>query len=230
MRKSVGAWSLVVVLSGAFAAAGTSAARLRDDVITGREVVVFEEFQRTALDLAEENGISCETASKLLYDFAARNERRILAPDEWRYALLDGLYGLEVPQPAARGFLAAIAREVALPVDTGFLRSVRTVALPPGAVRAFTTGRGMCAPVPLARPAPRYTEAARAAGIEGTVAVRCVVLEDGSVANCRVVRSLGHGLDESVVLTIQNEWKFRPATRDGSPVAVEASFEVTMGL
>lgn len=226
MIGRMGVSMLVVVMSGAVASAET--AKVRDEVITGRDAIIFEHFERSALDLAEENGLSCETASRLLHDFAARNSRRVLVPSEWRYALLEGLYGLDVPFPAAHSFMAALAREVSLPVDTGFLKSVRTLDLASRVLPSLEPG--IRAPVPLAQPSPRYTDAARAAGIEGTVRVRCVVLEDGTVANCRVVRSLGYGLDESVVLTLQNEWKFRPATRDGSPIALEANVEVSMRL
>jgi len=80
------------------------------------------------------------------------------------------------------------------------------------------------------QPLPAYTQAARAARIEGVILLKCVVLDDGTVANCKLERTAGYGLDESALLTIQNQWRFEPARRDGRPVAVEANIEVSMCL
>jgi Gram-negative bacterial TonB protein C-terminal len=52
------------------------------------------------------------------------------------------------------------------------------------------------------------------------------VLEDGSLANLKLVRGLGYGLDESAILTIQDRWRFQPGTVDGKPVNVEANIEI----
>jgi TonB family protein len=53
------------------------------------------------------------------------------------------------------------------------------------------------------------------------VLLRCVVLADGTVANLKVERGLGYGLDEMAVMTIQDRWRFQAAMADGKPVAVE---------
>jgi outer membrane biosynthesis protein TonB len=53
----------------------------------------------------------------------------------------------------------------------------------------------MSGPVPIARPEPEYSERARAAGIQGTVMVKAVVLPDGSVAEPGVLRGLDPDLD-----------------------------------
>ena len=66
---------------------------------------------------------------------------------------------------------------------------------------------------------PNYSAAAMRAEIQGAVEMEAVVLEDGSVGEVRVLRSLDkeHGLDDEAVATVK-EWRFMPATKDGTPV------------
>ena len=64
-----------------------------------------------------------------------------------------------------------------------------------------------------------YTQAGRAAGIEGRVIVEVVVSPEGKPTRASIVESLDakHGLDDSAV-SASLQWRFRPATRDGKPV------------
>ncbi len=94
---------------------------------------------------------------------------------------------------------------------------------------AFRVGGGVTAPVPIYRVEPEYTEEARKAKYQGTVVLYCVVDPDGLVRNVRVMRSLGLGLDEKAVEAVK-QWKFRPGMKDGRPVPVTASIEVTFRL
>ncbi len=67
--------------------------------------------------------------------------------------------------------------------------------------------------------APYPTEA-EAQQIEGTVAVRVEINTDGSVHGARVLKGLGHGLDEAAVKALKR-FKFKPA-RDRGGRAVPA--------
>lgn len=74
--------------------------------------------------------------------------------------------------------------------------------------------RGGCAeepsrPRPLTLPRPSFTDAARAAGIEGRVRLRVHVAADGSIANVEVLEGLGHGLDEAAERAVR-EARFEP--------------------
>ncbi len=87
---------------------------------------------------------------------------------------------------------------------------------------------GECADPPakpklLSRPAPAYTDAARAAGISGKVRVEITVDEQGHVATVRVIQGLGYGLDESA-LAAARALAFEPAMRCGKPSA--ATFKI----
>jgi len=56
-----------------------------------------------------------------------------------------------------------------------------------------------------------------------------VVDAQGNVTDARVVKPLGLGLDEKAVEAVHT-WKFKPAIRNGAPVPVRASVEVTFRL
>lgn len=58
------------------------------------------------------------------------------------------------------------------------------------------------------------------AGTRGDVIVDVVIDKTGRIAKFTMTRGLGHGVDETVLATIQ-QWTFQPATRDGVPVASE---------
>jgi TonB family protein len=75
---------------------------------------------------------------------------------------------------------------------------------------------------------PEYTSEALRLGIEGTVVVECLVLPDGTVGKVEVVRSLdpSFGLDEQAVKAAK-QWRFKPGTRFGEPVAVLVTLEMT---
>jgi TonB family protein len=74
-------------------------------------------------------------------------------------------------------------------------------------------------PAPYRRLRPAYTDAASRAEAEATVDAEVEIAADGEVGSVRVVRWAGFGLDESVVSTVR-QMHFRPAARDGEPVAV----------
>jgi len=66
------------------------------------------------------------------------------------------------------------------------------------------------------KPVPIYTEEARKLKVEGEVLVEAVLEASGSVKVLRVVRGLGHGLDEEAMREA-GLLRFKPALRDGQP-------------
>jgi TonB family protein len=65
---------------------------------------------------------------------------------------------------------------------------------------------------------PIVTPMDLAGGIEGNVVVEITIDEQGNVIQTAVLESLGPGIDAKVVEAVRN-WRFRPATRDGVPIA-----------
>lgn len=94
---------------------------------------------------------------------------------------------------------------------------------------AYSVGGGVTAPIPIYKPEPPYSEEARKAKYQGTVVLLIIVDTQGSVADARVVKPLGLGLDEKALETIHT-WKFKPGTRNGVPVPVRVMVEVTFRL
>jgi len=93
----------------------------------------------------------------------------------------------------------------------------------------FRVGGGVLAPRPLSTPDPQYTDQARKAKVEGTCVLAMIVGPDGKPHDIRVQRGIGMGLDEKAIEAVQ-QWRFDPATKDGRPVAVQISVEVSFKL
>ena len=92
-----------------------------------------------------------------------------------------------------------------------------------------TMSSTVTAPVPIYTPNPPYSEEARKAGVSGVVEVDITIDAAGNVQDARVVKPLGHGLDEKAVEAVR-KWKFKPGYKDGKPVTVIATIEVNFRL
>jgi protein TonB len=89
----------------------------------------------------------------------------------------------------------------------------------------YRIGGGVSAPVALERPEPEYSEEGRKAKVNGIVLVGMLIGADGKPSHVHVVRGLGMGLDEKALEAV-SKWRFKPAMKDGKPVAVELNVEV----
>jgi protein TonB len=78
-------------------------------------------------------------------------------------------------------------------------------------------------------PGPEYTDKARKKHERGLVVLKLVVGSDGRTRDIKVVNSLSKELDGAAVDAVK-KWKFTPATKDGQPVAVHMSVEVTFNI
>jgi TonB family protein len=67
------------------------------------------------------------------------------------------------------------------------------------------------------KPNPVYTDEARSLKLEGEVLLEVMFGANGSLHVNRVVRGLGHGLDEAAIAAA-NKMRFKPALRMGQPV------------
>ena len=72
----------------------------------------------------------------------------------------------------------------------------------------------------LVHPVPAPDLSKLPSGTRGDVVVDIVIDPEGHVAKFTMQRGLGHGIDETVLATIQ-QWTFQPATRNGIPVTSE---------
>jgi protein TonB len=69
-------------------------------------------------------------------------------------------------------------------------------------------------------PSPKPDLSQLPAGTSGDVIVDVVIDKTGRIAKFTMTKGLGHGVDDTVLATIQ-QWTFQPATRNGIPVASE---------
>ena len=79
------------------------------------------------------------------------------------------------------------------------------------------------------KPNPTYTDEARALKLEGEVLLEVMFGANGQLHVNRVVRGLGHGLDEAAV-SAANKMRFKPALRNGQPVDSTAVVHVVFQL
>jgi len=147
--------------------------------------------------------------------------------------------------------IALITQEVSMPRSSLTVRmalaagavvvaSLATAAyVPMGTVlqaqsdKVYKPGRdaGVVLPRVVKEAKPYYTAAAMQAKIQGTVWMSIVVLATGDVGDVVVTESLDkeHGLDEAAVEAAR-QWKFEPGKKDGKPVPVEVTVEMTFTL
>jgi TonB family protein len=97
------------------------------------------------------------------------------------------------------------------------------------AVKIYKVGPGIVPPKVLEKSEPQYTEEARAAKLEGTVALTIVVGTDQRAHDIRITKSLDAGLDASAINSIKT-WRFQPGTKNGKPVSVQANVQVNFRL
>jgi len=88
---------------------------------------------------------------------------------------------------------------------------------------------GLTMPSVASRVEPVYTQEAKDAKIQGTVAVGLEVNAEGKAQNMYIIRSLDKGLDENAMAAIR-QWTFKPGEKDGKAVTVAATIEVNFRL
>lgn len=95
----------------------------------------------------------------------------------------------------------------------------------------YQLGNGITPPQVIHSVRPAYTAEAMQRRIQGEVMVSAIVRPDGTVTDIRVTRSLDgvFGLDEEAIKAAR-QWRFKPATRFGQPVAVYITIGVGFSM
>jgi TonB family protein len=95
--------------------------------------------------------------------------------------------------------------------------------------KVYKIGNGVSQPTVLYKQEPAYTPEAKDEKIQGTVTLQVVIATTGYAENIRVIRSLDPGLDANAITAVSN-WQFKPGMKDGQPVAVYATIQLTFRL
>jgi len=77
------------------------------------------------------------------------------------------------------------------------------------------------APGPLRKIDPKYPPTLINEHVEGEVVLYAVIRRDGSVDSIQLIRGIDDQLDANAMQAL-SQWKFRPATKEGAPVELEA--------
>ena len=97
--------------------------------------------------------------------------------------------------------------------------------------KPYKPGNGVSLPVVEREAKADYTREAMQAMIQGSVFMAVVIDEHGDVADVQITQSLDkeYGLDEAAMAAMK-QWKFRPGRKDGKPVPVEVTIEMSFRL
>ena len=110
---------------------------------------------------------------------------------------------VEPPRPDGR-VQAVGTQEVARPV--------------PNSPAPLRVGGDVVAPVIVQRVDPVYPEY-RGTYRQGILVLECVVTDAGDVRDLRVVKGLGNSFEQAILYAVK-QWKFKPGSLHGKPVAV----------
>jgi TonB family protein len=74
-----------------------------------------------------------------------------------------------------------------------------------------------------------YTSRTMREKVQGTIKLKCVVSSEGTTRNVEIVSRLDEELDDNAVAALK-QWKFEPGQREGKPVAVRITVDMTFTL
>jgi len=80
-------------------------------------------------------------------------------------------------------------------------------------------------PVPVRTVAPDYPAEMRASNTSGLVVLACDIDDKGAVTGAKVTKTTNEAFNQAAVEAV-GKWKFRPAQKDGKPVAIHISLPV----
>ena len=84
-------------------------------------------------------------------------------------------------------------------------------------------------PVPIVKLEPEYSYEARVAKITGSVRLSVLVDADGAPREIRVVTTADPRLNQMAMEAV-GKWRFKPGTKDGQPVPMLVTIEVSFRL
>jgi len=88
---------------------------------------------------------------------------------------------------------------------------------------------GVSQPIPIFTPEAEFSDEARRQKYQGVCVISVIIDAEGNPQSPRVVRALGMGLDEKALEAVRR-YRFKPAKKDGKPVAVRMSVMVDFRL
>lgn len=84
-------------------------------------------------------------------------------------------------------------------------------------------------PAPVKTVAPEYPAQLKRDGVSGVVSLSVTITEEGKVSEAKVVKSSHPEFDAPAVAAVK-EWRFKPAKKDGKPVALTIRLPVQFAV
>lgn len=88
---------------------------------------------------------------------------------------------------------------------------------------------GVSQPIPIYTPEAEFSDEARRQKYQGVCEISVIIDAQGNPQSPRVVRALGMGLDQKALEAVM-KYRFKPARKDGKPVAVRIAVMVSFRL
>lgn len=149
-----------------------------------------------------------------------------LVPDYWKWCVRRDL----VDKSKSCQFSADI---LSIPgvIPSGGIRSAPPLVSQPSLVptQLFRVGNGVSPPREIYHREPEFSEAAQGLKLQGTAVLGLTISAEGTPTRIHILSPLGAGLDANAVHAVEG-WKFKPAEKDGKPVAVEIAVEIQFHL
>ena len=86
-------------------------------------------------------------------------------------------------------------------------------------------GGDISSPVPMRKVDPKYPPTLVKSNVEGEVVLYAIIRRDGSVDSIQLLKGVDPQLDQNSMEAF-SRWKFRPATRNGTPIDLEAVIHI----
>lgn len=100
----------------------------------------------------------------------------------------------------------------------------------PGSQATYVPGRdGVTQPIPIYTPEAEFSDEARRQKHQGACMISVVIDAQGNPQNPRVVQPIGFGLDQKALEAVRH-YRFKPARKNGRPVAVRIAVMVNFKL
>lgn len=150
-----------------------------------------------------------------------------LVPEYWRPCVPAGLAGKDEICRFAPEIVGIPGLKIP---DQDAVQNATATSKPDSpAAQRFRIPKGVSPPRLTSHKEPEFSELARRMKYHGTETLALTVNPQGIPMKVHVLTPLGCGLDAQAVRAVEG-WRFKPAEKDGQPVAVEIAVEVDFHL
>jgi TonB family protein len=185
------------------------------------------EQEKAADDYVLQNGVDAQEYAEHLVALARSQRSQLLMAGAVTRSDLSARIEAILDSTRRRHMLTR--RVVATGIAALLIITVPLTAMQTGRKIYKVSDAGVTRPILLEKEEPKYSEEARDAKIEGSVTLSGVLEADGRLYDVRVEKGLEATLDDNAIAAVQT-WRFKPAEKEGKPVAVSVRIEVNFRL